>query len=239
MDVKNGNFDIAREAAHEYVAQAEAFLMQSVGRPFDLKELSDFVEMAGASLLGSMYAILREQEGKEKSEAWLKKVMVLLSSTVRMRGADALVKAEISIKDMPNHMAKREELHVPAPVAHGNVLPEQELPKCHCKLEGTETCSPCMTQISGVMQNAFGFLNEMIHVGKKTESICKVCKVKHGDEAIANIIPGIVKTMGLLGNKKEGALDEVLHMIVQLGMTLGIQEMPMTEAVCKKLLAVE
>ena len=233
MEVKNGNFDIAREAAHEYVTQAEAFLMQSAGRPFDLKELSDFVEVAGASLLGSMYAILREQEGKEKSEAWLKKAMTLLGSTVRLRGADALVKAEITIKDMPNKMAKREELHVPAPLP-----PAPELPKCLCKTEVGVSCQACVTQIAAVMQKAFGFLNEMIHVGKKTESICQACKIKHGDEAISTIIPEIVKTMGLLGPNKQGT-DEAMNMVVQLGMTLGIQEMPMTEEACKKLLAVE
>ena len=233
MEVKNGSFDIAREAAHEYVTQAEAFLMQSAGRPFDLKELSDFVEVAGASLLGSMYAILREQEGKEKSEAWLKKAMTLLGSTVRLRGADALVKAEITIKDMPNKMAKREELHVPAPLP-----PAPELPKCLCKTEVGVSCQACVTQIAAVMQKAFGFLNEMIHVGKKTESICQACKLKHGDEAISTIIPEIVKSMGLLGSNKQGA-DEAMNMVVQLGMTLGIQEMPMTEEACKKLLAVE
>lgn len=231
MDLKNKTEAKARDVAHEFVAQAEGFLAQMLGRAFDLKELSEFAEVAGATLLGSMYAILREQLGKEPSELWLKKAMVSLGSTVRLRGADALVKAEINIKDMPNKLAKREELHAPAQEAPAEL-------KCLCKVAADGTCPTCMVKISDAMKSAFAVMVEMGKVGRKTEAICVACKAKSGDAAIARIVPDIAKSMGI-GSGREGAAEEALALTAQLGMTLGVQEMPLTKEAFKEILVRE
>jgi hypothetical protein len=235
VDLKNQ--DVPRDAAHGFVSHAESFLAQTLGRPFNLKELSDFVETAGASLLGSMYAILREQEGKEKSEIWLKKAMTSLGSTVRLRGADALVKAEITIKDMPHRLAKREELHgsVETVPAQGAAAPPVEtVATCECKLESDGTCRPCLRQIASSMENAFRVMTEMAKVGQKTEGVCAGCKVKHGDQAIASIVPGAIRSFGSLEGNKPALMEQVTNLVLQLGMSIGVQEMPLTQEALKK-----
>lgn len=231
MDLKR---DIPREAAHQFVAHSEDFLSQALGRPFDLKELSEFIEVVGASILGSMYAVLRAHVGKDKSEIWLKKAMVVLSSTVRLRGADALVKVDVAIKDMPNRLSKREELHAPQVPA-----PAAEAPVCVCGVVADGSCPSCIVEISETMGNAFKSMIEMVRIGKKTEALCTVCKVNHGDRAIASIVPEVVKTMDVLGPGKEGSTEDLANLVLQLGMSLGVEEMPLTQAALKENLAKE
>lgn len=228
MDLKNAS--IPRDMAHEYVGQAEAFLAQALGRQMQLRELAEFVETAGASLLGSMYAILREHEGKEKSEAWLKKAMGTLSGTVRLRGADALVKCEVSIKDMPNRLAKREELHAPesGPVPHAPAPVSEALPKCECKVSEDGSCAACFRSLSGFLGSTFKAMVDMTKAAKASEMVCAICKVKHGDEAISRIVPEILKSFEAVDKDMEIRVEKASTFTLQLGMSLGVQEMPLT-----------
>lgn len=232
-DVKENPQATPRDAAHGYVAHGEGFLAQALGRQFDLKELSDFVETAGASLLGSMYAILREQEGKEKSEVWLKKAMISLGSIVRLRGADALVKAEVTIKDMPNHLAKREELHTPPPAPAG-AEGVTEAPKCACKLESDGSCPMCLRTIGTCMENTLRTMIEMAKYGQKTMAVCAACKIKHGDEAISGIVPSIIRNFGGFEKDNRIVMEQVTNLVLQLGMSIGVQEMPKTQEALKE-----
>jgi hypothetical protein len=229
MDIRNGS--ISRDAGHEFVAQAEAFLAQALGRPGDLKELSEFVETAGASMLGSMFSILRSQEGKEKSEAWLKKAMGNLSGAVRLHGADALVKCEISVKDMPNRLARREELRAPEapPTPHAPAqVPEEELESCKCKTAEDGSCAPCFRSLSGFLGGTFKAMVDMAKAGKAAEGVCGVCKVKHGDEALSRIVPEILKSFEVVEKEMETRIEKASTFIVQLGLSLGIRELPLT-----------
>lgn len=225
MDIRNGS--IPRDAAHEYVALAEGFLAQALGRQMELKELAEFVETAGASMLGSMYALLRQHEGKDKSEAWLKKTMGTFSGSVRLNGADALVKCEVSIKDMPNRLAKREELHAPeaGPVPHA---PAAVIAKCECKVAEDGSCAGCFRSLSGFLGATFKAMVDMTKAAKASENVCGVCKVKHGDEAISRIVPEILKSFEAVDKEMEGRVEKASTFILQLGMSLGIQEMPLT-----------
>lgn len=230
MEIRNGS--LPRDAGHEFVAEAEGFLAQALGRQGDLKELAEFVETAGASMLGSMYAILREQAGKEKSEAWLKKAMGNLSGAVRLHGADALVKCELTIKDMPNRLAKREELRVPDGGATPHApapIPEAELPKCQCKTSEDGSCAVCFRSLSVFLGGTFKAMMDMAKAGHAAEGVCGVCKMKHGDEAISRIVPEILKSFEIVEKEMEARVDKAATFILQLGLSLGIQELPLTQ----------
>lgn len=231
MDLKNS--DIPRAAAHDYVSMSQSFLEQGLGRECEMKELAEFSETAGSTFLGSMYALLREKEGKETAEAWLKKAMASMSSTARLAGADALIKVEITIKDMPNRLPKREELGqptaetkapAPAPVA------AQAPQKCECKVEDDQSCLICLRVMSVAMGHAFKGTIDMLGIATKLATFCGVCKVKHGDEAISKIVPDMIKAV----KDKKAVVEQVTVIALQLGGTLGVQAMPITQAALKE-----
>jgi hypothetical protein len=235
MELKNQGEPDPKEAAHDFVGQAEHFLAQYLGREFDLREMSDFVLMAGATLLGSMYAILRKELGKEKSEKWINQALSVMTAHIRMRGADALVTAKVTVKDMPNKLSRKEE----APVAVQPEIVPPAAAKCSCSISEDGICHSCVDQIGGVMENAFSFLRSMIVVGKKTDAMCPLCKERFGDRGISRIVPGIVKAMDLFGKAKEEAVHDVMGMILQMGGILGVTEMPLTQDAFKKALVLE
>jgi hypothetical protein len=235
MDIKNQ--DIPRAAAHEYVSMAQSYMEQALGRECELKELAEFSETAGASFLGSMYALLREKEGKETSEAWLKKALTSMASTVRLSGADALVKTELTIKDMPNRLAKREDVAQAGPKEAPQAAPSpaappapQEAPVCKCKVEAGGTCTTCLRAISGTMGSAFKSTSDMLVIALKIAEICDACKLKHGDEALARIVPEMMR----IGLEKKATIEQIATIMLQFGMSLGVQQMPLTQEALKE-----
>jgi hypothetical protein len=227
MDSKNAV--TPQGIAHEFVGASQNFLEQALGRECEFKELADFAETVGTTVLGSMFALIREKEGKEASEKWLQKAMATMSGTIRLAGADALVRADITVKDMPNKMPKRDELHVPgsevkvAPPAPA-AAEEAEAPKCKCKVEEDQSCLICLRVISVATLHAFRNTIDMVGIAAKLDSVCEVCKVRHGDEAISKLVPEIMKAV----KEKKATLEQGATIAAQLGMTLGVQDMPLT-----------
>lgn len=229
----NRNAVTPQAIGHEFVGASQNYLEQVMGRECEFRELAEFAETVGATVLGSMFALIREKEGKEKSEKWLQKAMATLSGTVRLSGADALVKVDLSIKDMPNRMPKRDELHVPA--SEGKVVPpapppEEEEPKCGCKVQEDQSCLICLRVMGVAMAHAFKNTIDMLGVAGKIDSVCPVCRMKHGDEAISRLVPDMMKAV----NDKKATLEQAATIALQLGMTLGVQQMPMTQEALKE-----
>lgn len=226
MDPKTVN--IPQAAAHDYVGMAQGYLEQNLGRECEFKELSEFAEIVGSTVLGSMYAMIREKEGKEKSEAWLKKAMAAMSGAIRLAGADALVKTDLTIKDMPNRMVKREDLNV----AHQNgaTTAPAETEKCSCP--GDVPCFTCSKVVSSCVSTAFKNTMDMVKVGTKLEALCKSCKSAYGDEAISRLIPEMIQISK--SSDKSVSMEQIAGISVQLGMTLGVKAMPLTQAALKE-----
>ena len=108
------------EIAQGYVGFSDQFLTENLGRPYNVQEMLQFSETATATLLASAYANFREHLGKDAAEAWLKKTLSMAASTTRRMGADALLRFEVHIKDMPNNLQKlasaKQETPAAAPV---------------------------------------------------------------------------------------------------------------------------
>ena len=103
------NLRAISEIAQGYIAFSDQFLTENIGRPYNIQELAQFSETAGAAILASAYANFREHLGKEAAQAWLEKTLSVAAATVRLMGADALLKFEVHIKDMPNKLHQRIE----------------------------------------------------------------------------------------------------------------------------------
>lgn len=221
--------NVPQISAHEFVAMAAGYLEQRLGRESNLKDLAEFAETIGASVLGSMYAQLREREGKETSEAWLKKALSTMCGNVRLAGADALVKVEVAIKDMPNRMTKREE----APKAPAPSAPPQESPVCKCKIEGDLKCFTCLRILSSCVGTVFKNTMDMAKIGSKIEDTCEVCKASLADEVLSKIVPDLLKA----AKTDEKAIEQIAVVATHVGTTLGAQALPLTQAAIKEVLA--
>jgi hypothetical protein len=207
--------DVPRMTGEVYAATAEEWLAQALGRPPEVGEVADFVEIASSTLLGGMYDIMRRSKGPEKAEAWLKRTFSLMCSHVRRRGSDAFIKVDVSIKDAPNRLAKMRPEAVQEQYAQAIAPP----PTCGCALDAEGRCATCAGRLSAYFQSVFAPFREMAAAaGKEMSEICRVCQPGQADYAMS-------KAVGEA--RKHG--DDMLLICYQLAAGMGAREMPLTE----------
>ncbi len=213
------------QIAQGYVALSDEFLANNLGRPYNIQEISQFSETAAATLLASAYANFREHVGKEAAEAWLKKTLSVAASSVRLMGADALLRFEVHIKDMPNKLHQRA-------AAPKQEAPALEPPVCKCKLEADGACGTCIPILSNTFKGSFQFMRHMADAGKKMQAMCSMCHTSQTDRALATIIPEAA-TMEVPSEHKEAFQAEILALFHQIAGSNGVTAIPITEKAWK------
>lgn len=214
---------VVAQIGQQYVGICDQFLAEQLGRPYTLPELTQFAETAVATLLASAYANFRDALGKEEAEAWLKKTLAVGASTVRLLGAEALLRFEVHIKDMPNKLAKqRQEMQAQAAAAPA-LEAAPALAKCDCAISPDGSCPACVEVLSTIYRGSFVFMRRMKEAGKKIQEICQACHATQTDRALSMIIPEAVEA-GISEDKRE-----ILTALHQIALQNGAKEIPMTE----------
>lgn len=215
------------EIAQGYVSLSDQFLAENLGRPYNIQEIAQFSETAAAALLASAYTNFREHLGKEAAEAWLKKTLSVAASTVRLMGADALLRFEVHIKDMPNKLHQRpaQAKQEPAPVP--------ETPVCKCELDQAGACAVCIPVLGNAFKGTFQFMRHMAETGRKMQSICKVCPTTQTDRALATIVPEVA-SIDVPKEQREGFNQEMLALFHQIAGSHGATSIPITEKAWKE-----
>lgn len=218
---------VVSEIAQGYVALADQFLADNLRRPYNIQEIAQFSESAAAALLASAYVNFREHLGKEAAEAWLKKTLTTAAAAVRLMGADALVRFEVHIKDMPNKLHQR-----PAQAKAEPPPPAPEPPTCKCSLDEAGACSTCIPILGHTFKGSFQFMRHMTEAGKKMQTLCKVCQTSQTDRALATIVPEVA-TIEVPKEHREGFNQEIVALFHQIAGSHGATAIPITEQAWK------
>lgn len=224
MDIRNENAPSAEDVAHEYVAQSEAFLGQMLKREFSLEEMSKFVETAAGAMIGSWFAILRGQAGKEAAETWLKQMLSRASMFVRFRGADAIVKFEATVMDAPRSLTA--EVNLPP---KGEAKPAGRANACKCDVDKNGRCKPCADKMAAYYQGIFEPFMKMQELEAQAKTICEVCGHTQADYALSTTVPMLLKLGEALdAEKKKEYGVQIKKVLYSMAGNLGVRETPLT-----------
>lgn len=225
------------QIGQQYVGICDQFLGEQLGRPYTLPELSQFAETAISTLMASAYANFREALGKEAAEAWLKKTLSMAASTTRLLGADALLRFEVHIKDMPNKLhQQRQEAQAAAAEAQAQAqaqVPVPTAPKCSCSLAEDGSCPTCIPILSEILKGTFTLIRHMAASAKKAQAICPGCHAPQTDLALVTVIPEALE-IEAPNDQKEAFHQEILGMFHQIAAAHGATAIPLTEKAWKE-----
>lgn len=224
MAETSSDLRVVAQIGQQYVGICDQFLAEQLGRPYTLPELTQFAETAVSTLLASAYTNFREALGKEGAEAWLRKTLSIGASTCRLLGAEALLKFDVTIKDMPNKLAKqRQEMQAnPQPAA------PTEAAKCSCTLSPDGSCAVCIEGLSEVFKSTFAFMRKMAEFSKKNENMCIPCRSTQTDLALVTIVPDAL-AIPVPEDAKEGAQQQILGLLHQIAGSHGAAAIPLTD----------
>jgi hypothetical protein len=238
MDIGDltGPKDLPRAIGQKMIEIADGVLAENLGRTPETEERASLAETMVSELLSSMYCILRDQEGSEKAEKWLRKTLTLSAAAVRVKGSDALVKIDLSIRDVPNAIG-------PAPASTPETKkteePSSPKPLCSCPKDAQDRCiGPCGRQMAAIFRQFFSALRGMMRFKGALEGICAICQREELDRAIASSVPEIFRSGDQLVTDEGGDIVEFAHEILglcgQLAFGMGVKELPLTIEAWKK-----
>lgn len=210
------------QLGHDFAALSPQFLMEQIERQYTAPELLQFTESAASSFMALYYVNFRNAFGKEAAEAWIKKVLSLCSSSVRVMGGEALLKFDVQIKEMPNKLKKDVQIVEP------QELPKE--PKCACKLFADGSCPICIGKLSSVLKGTFKLMRDIGQYGKRLIESCPICAVTQTDRALVKMVPDLLEMKKNIPDENKEAFDqEALASLHQLGSMAGAMEIPLTE----------
>lgn len=224
---------IAQDIAHQYVGLAEGLLTQALGRTPAIEELGDFLHFSTALLAGSMYTILRDRTGANDADGWMRRTLAMIATVVRLRGSNALLKFDFTVKDIPSLNAKKNPEHAL------EEMKQTLTPPCLCKKDAQGRCEQCAGTISIMMRSTLETIIKMSEFAKKQNAeglglSCKACSKDQIDLAISKLVPDFIKMGDHIESERWDLFgQEMLGMLYQMGLTAGITEMPLTEAAWK------
>ena len=220
--------NVISELAQQYAAYPEQLLGENLGRAATLEELAEFVTIAGATIVGSMYAIIRECKDPAEAEAWLRKTLGMTGAQVRMRGSEAILKFDVTIKEAPNTLYKRKEIE------QGQHQLQRDLgtAECKCNVDSEGRCTKCAKMLAGYFQTIFEPFMKMRECADQVKDMCTVCQPAQTDYAIAGLVPTLFKSFmnGVdEADKKAEVGREILAMLYGMAGQTGVKQMPLTE----------
>lgn len=222
--------DIIKELANQYSAIPEQFLFQALGREASLDEFSTFIDATVANILGGMYGILREQKNPPEGEAWLKGALAHTSALVRSNGADAIIKFDVTIKEVPNTLHKKQQPVVAPMPKEAPPLPVQT--QCPCQVDAQGKCVACSGLLSNYFQGVYEPFIKMKELGEKLKGVCPICQGSQTDRVLAVIFPDLLKAFQDADPaKKRIFAKEVFLALCSMAQMMGTKEMPLTNKV--------
>jgi hypothetical protein len=201
---------LVAEIGQQYVGICDQFLSEHLGRQYTILELTQFAETAISTLMASAYANFREALGKEAAEAWLKKTLTMAASTTRYLGADALLRFEVHIKDMPNKLHKQRQ---EAPAAASTPPPSPTPGKCSCRIEADGSCPTCIPVLADVLKSTFRLIRNMTDAGNRIQALCQVCQSGQTDHALVTVVPDAVGMEGPNGKVSDEDILAIFHQV--------------------------
>lgn len=216
--------NIIRNLADQYSDIPEQFLTEGLGRNPTLEEFASFIEFSVANIFGGMYDILRDAKNPQEAETWLKRTLSVTSALVRTRGSDAILKFEVTVKEVPNTLHKKQGTPeaVPKDVQKQPQPPPAAAaaPQCQCQIDTHGRCSKCSGILAIYFQGVIQPFLKMKELAEQTKGICPHCQPVQTDYAISTIMPTLLK-------RSEGA-EEILPVIYQMAQMMGAKELPLT-----------
>lgn len=220
-DAKNA--DTVLNLGFDYADKAWAFFSEKHGDKPTLGQLSSFGGAAGATMLGTMYAIVTLNAGPEEAEAWLARMFSLLAAVVRQKG----IPVSLTIRATTTPVALPEQpgaAPVPSEAAAA-------APSCTCSLDRDGICPTCPPAIRELFTKAISillpFVRSMSELKRPDSPSCKACDGAYLDAAVASAI--FRGALSETGKAEAVLLDQVFFMIVQFGAQRGVSEMPLSE----------
>lgn len=215
-----------RELANQYSAIPEQFLLQGLGREPSADEFAVFVEASVANIFGGMYGIIRDTKGPAEAEGWLKHTLGLTSALVRMSGSDAILKFEVTVKEVPNTLHKKQMIEN-APKETASPPPASE---CKCQIDVQGRCAKCAGVLSAYFQGVFQPFMKMKELGEQTQGMCNVCQAVQTDYTMAKILPELLKLAADPNVEKRKAYSqEILVGLYSIAAMMGAKELPLTD----------
>lgn len=219
-----------RDLANQYAAIPEQYLLEGLGREPSLEEFAAFIEASAANILGGMYGILRDAKNPQEAEGWLKRTLGLTSALVRMRGSDAILKFDVSVKEVPNTLHKKPMLENAPKEPLKEATPEPAVPVCQCAVDHRGLCTKCSGILAAYFQGVFQPFMKMKELGEQMKGMCPVCQPAQTDFAMASVLPMLLK----FGDnpdieKKKAVCQEILASLYSMAAMMGAQELPMTD----------
>lgn len=99
--------NLPKEVGAKFVEISESVLRANLGREPEPAELGAMAEQMISELLSGGYLLIREKgAGAQEAESWLRKTLAMAAASVRMRGSEALIKIDVTIRDLPNKMPR-------------------------------------------------------------------------------------------------------------------------------------
>ena len=225
--------NIPKQVGQKLVDICDQVLAENLKRDPTPEELGELAQTMISELLGASYLIIRGgQGGAAEAEAWLKRTLGSASAAVRLRGSDALIKFDVTIRDLPNKLVPK-----PAsdPAAHLRREPPP-LPPCVCEKAADGSCPGCVEKTSARFKRFFGFFHQMMRFQQETkDDTCKACEKDAMDPAIAAIVPSLFEVSEMADpDAKAQFAQEIMGVVFQMASMAGVTEMPLTIDAWKK-----
>jgi hypothetical protein len=215
-----------RELANQYASIPEHFLLQGLGREPSPDEFLAFIEASIANIFSGGYGMVRETKGPQEGEGWLKHTLGLTSALVRTNGSDAIIKFDVSIKEVPNKLHKKPMLE--------NVQKEMpqvpSAPACQCQFDVSGHCAKCLGILSAYFKGVFPPFMKFTELAKQTQDMCPVCQTMQTDYTMAQILPELLKLAADTNTENRKARSqEILVCVYSIAAMMGAKELPLTD----------
>lgn len=217
---------LPRQVGFKLLEISADVLSEQLGRDPQPSEFADMAETMSANLLSAGYLELRDQQGPEAAEKWLKKALAQVSAAIRSSGSDAFPKIDLVITDVPNRIIKRPQETKP-PAAEPAVVPAPAAPVCACARTDGQ-CVTCQTALVGKIQEVYGII-QTLNRFKESADLCPVCSLTEFDQALAQSVPIFWKLgESLEEDAKPQFAQELIGILTMTAALKGLKEIPLT-----------
>lgn len=171
-------------------------LSEQLGREPKAEEFAEMAGIMAKALLADGYLGTRGEKNAAEAEKWLRKTLSNVAAAVRATGSDALIKIDLTVKDIPNRLARHPQETPPKEPGPGPApVPE---PVCECKrVDGR--CPECLERLSGEVGEIFDVLDRLNQI-RPTVKVCEACSITEFDASLVQALP----RFWTLGEKFEG-----------------------------------
>lgn len=228
-DVKNAQR--VQKLAFNYADNAIPTFSAQYSQTPKLGELAMFSGMAGATLLGTMYAVIHHNAGRDEADKWLMQYLSIIGTVVRAKN----IPVQISVTVKTHDMGLADKELKPA----SNPLKLQQT--CTCRLNPDGTCPSCPNRLKGMFKDMIdlmtGFQDKVEELKAKGsgQNRCDPCFAAYLDASFAGAIIG--GAVGKVTRKDVARFDELYGFVSTMAQMAGVEETPLTMAAWAKMLA--